>query len=380
MKWKIPLFKIYWDDDIIREVEEVIKSGMNWATGSKVVEFERAISDYIGTEYAITFNSGTSALHALMLAYKLGPGDEVIVPSFSFIATANAVLFVGAKPIFADIDEKTYGLDPEDVKEKITDKTKAIIVVHYGGGPARIKELKEIADDYKILLIEDAAEAFGAKVDNRKVGTFGDSAVFSFCQNKIITTGEGGAVVTNDKRLAERLKLIRSHGRYETEGDYFYSIESGEYVTLGYNWRLSNILAAIGLAQIGKVDTIIKMRREKAHLLTQSLIKLNDIIPPSPPPGYFHVYMLYTIRVVGNKRNLLMNYLKKKGIMTKVYFKPIHLTKFYREQFGYKGGELPVTEKISKEVLSLPLYPTMTEEEINYIVSSIKEFLGEKNG
>jgi perosamine synthetase len=373
MNWKIPLFKIYWDEDCIREVNEVIKIGMNWAVGSKVKEFEEAISEYIGVKYTVSFNSGTSALHALLLAHKIGPGDEVIVPSFTFIATANVALFVGAKPVFADIEEETFGLDPQDVNERITERTKAIITVHYGGCPCKVKELKEIADDHKILLIEDAAEAFGAKIGSLKVGTFGDSAMFSFCQNKVITTGEGGAVVTNDEKIYERLKLIRSHGRLEDQ-QYFSLTQAGEYVELGYNWRLSNILAALGLAQIRKVDKIIEMRRQKAQILTEKLSKINNITRPKPPEGYFHVYQLYTVRVPSMLREGLMKHLAEKSIMSKIYFSPIHLTMFYRKRFGFKGGELPVTEKVSKEVLSLPIYPTMTNDEINYIVKSVGEF------
>jgi perosamine synthetase len=373
MSWRIPLFRIYWDEDCIMEINEVIKSGMNWAIGPKVEEFENAISEYIGVKYTVSFNSGTSALHALLLAHEIRPGDEIIVPSFTFIATANATLFVGAKPIFADIEEETFGLDPQDVNEKITEKTRAIIAVHYGGCPCKVRELREIADDHRILLIEDAAEAFGAKIWDSKVGTFGDSAMFSFCQNKVITTGEGGAAVTNDKKIYERLKLIRSHGRLEDQ-QYFSSTQVGEYVELGYNWRLSNILAALGLAQIKKVDRIIEVRRKKAQMITEGLMKIKDIITPRPPEGYFHVYQLYTIRVPSKMRDALMKYLTRKGIMSKIYFNPVHLTMFYKMKFGFKGGELPITEKVSKEVLSLPIYPTMTVEEINYIVNSIGEF------
>jgi len=373
MNWRIPLFKIYWDEDCIKEVNEVIRSGMNWAIGPKVEEFERAVAEYIGVKYAVSFNSGTSALHALLLAHKIGPRDEIIVPSFTFIATANAALFVGAKPIFADIEEETLGLDPQDVNEKITEKTKAVITVHYGGCPSKVRELREIADDHGILLIEDAAEAFGAKIWNSKVGTFGDGAMFSFCQNKVITTGEGGVAVTNDKKIYERLKLLRSHGRLEDQ-QYFSSVQVEEYVELGYNWRLSNILAALGLAQIRKVDKIIEMRRMKAQIMTEKLAKVKEVVPPKPPEGYFHVYQLYTVRVPSGVRDALMRHLSRKGIMSKIYFNPVHLTTFYRMKFGFKGGELPVTEEVSKEVLSLPLYPTMTTEEINYIVDSIGEF------
>jgi len=375
MNWRIPLFKIYWDDDCVREINEVITSGMNWAVGSKVNEFEEAIREYVGTRYAIAFNSGTSALHALLLAYKIGPGDEVIVPSFTFIATANATLFVGAKPVFADIEGETLGLDPKSVNEKITEKTRAIITVHYGGCPSRVRELREIANDHKILLIEDAAEAFGARVEDLKVGTFGDSSIFSFCQNKVITTGEGGAAVTNDERVYSKLKLIRSHGRPYDE-KYFSSAYPDDYIELGYNFRLSNILAALGLAQIKKIDKIIEMRREKASSLTARLLKIKYVIPPNCPPSYFHVYQLYTIRVPRDLRDALMKHLGERGIMSKIYFNPVHLTTFYREKFGFKGGELPITEKVSQEVLSLPIYPTMTNDDISYITQNVGEFFG----
>lgn len=367
MSWKIPLFKIYWDKEDVKAITEVIKRGMNWATGPKIEEFEQKLAKYVGTKYALVFNSGTSALHSLMLAFGIGPGDEVIVPSFTFIATANAPFFVKAKPVFAEIEEETFGLDPKDVEKKITKKTKAIIPIHYGGCSCKIKELKRIAKKYNLILIEDAAESLGAKVDNTKIGTFSDSAVLSFCQNKIITTGEGGAVVTNSKDIFEKLKIIRSHGREESNRDY---------LNLGYNFRMSDIIAALGLSQIRKINKIIKMRRENADYLTNKLAGIKDIILPIPPKNYFHVYQFYPIRVKRGKklRNNLKDYLDKKGIMTKVYFEPVHLTSFYKKTFGYKKGDLPITEKISNQVLALPIYPNLTKQEINYIVENIIKF------
>ena len=375
MKWKIPLFKIYWDEEDVRLVSEVIRRGMYWAIGPEIEEFENLISEYIGVKYCTVFNSGTSALHAALLAHEVGEGDEVIVPSFTFIATANAPLFVGAKPIFADIEEETFGLDPEDVKEKITKKTKAIIPVHYAGCPCFIKELKEIAEDFNLILIEDAAEAFGAKVKEKKVGTFGNSAMFSFCANKVITTGEGGAIVTNSKNLYEKLKLIRSHGRVD-KGNYFSSTEKMDYISLGYNLRMSNITASLGIAQLKKIDKIIEMRRKNVEYMSKELSKIKGIVIPEVHKDFFHVYQMYTIKVNEGKekRNELMNYLKSKGIMTKIYFSPIHLTEFYRKKFGYKEGELPATEKISKEVLTLPMYPLLKKNEMDYITREINEF------
>lgn len=378
MTWKIPLFKIYWDEEDIKNVTEVIKRGSYWATGPEIQEFEDKISDYVGTKYVVTFNSGTSALHAILLAYEIKQDDEIIVPSFTFISTANAPLFVGAKPVFAEIEDKTYGLDPDDVKERITPNTKAIIPIHYGGCSCLINELKEIAEDHNLLLIEDAAESLGAKIKDKKVGTFGDSAMLSFCQNKVITTGEGGAIVTDSKEIYEKLKLIRSHGRLETQ-DYFSSTGYIDYVTVGYNFRMPTMTATLGLSQIKKIDKVIQMRQHKAEYMTKKISKNKRITLPSPPPDYFHIYQMYAMRINNNLRDDLMKYLSEKGIMAKVYFPPIHLTHFYRNEFGYKGGELPITEKISDQVLSLPMYPTLMEKEINYIAEEIDNFL-EGNG
>jgi perosamine synthetase len=375
---KIPLFKIYWDREDVRATKNAIEKGMFWAIGPNIEKFERGISEYIGTKYSLVFNSGTSALHAALLAHGVGKGDEVIVPSFTFIATANAPLFVGARPVFADIEEGTYGLDPEDVKERITKKTRAIIPVHYGGSPCLIRELKGIAEDNGLALIEDAAEAFGAKVQEKKVGTFGDAGVLSFCSNKVITTGEGGAIVTNSKETYEKLKLIRSHGRLE-EGNYFTSSEHMDYVDLGYNFRMSNITAALGMAQLKKVDRVVGMRRKNAGHLTKKLSGIGEIVPPLAPKGYFHVYQMYTVRLKKGSRDGLAKYLGKNGVSTKVFFHPAHLTGFYRKKLGYKT-KLPVTERASKQVLTLPMYPTLTTAEIDYIAEKVHGFFeGERS-
>lgn len=375
MSWKVPLFKIYWDKEDVRMISDAIKKGMFWAIGPRIEEFEEGISKYIGARYPIVFNSGTSALHAALLAHGIGSGDEVIVPSFTFIATANAPLFVRARPVFADIEDKTYGLDPEDVKEKITKKTKAIVPVHYGGAPCLIRELREIAEDSGLILIEDAAEAFGAMVNREKVGTFGDSAVLSFCANKVITTGEGGAVLTHSKEICEKLKLIRSHGRLEG-ADYFTSLEYMDYVDLGYNFRMSNITAALGVAQLRKADKIIRMRRKNAEYLTKKLFTVNEVAPPSAPKGCFHVYQMYTIRLKQGSRDGLSKYLARKGIMTKLFFNPVHRTHFYRKKLGYKV-RLSVTERISKQVLTLPMYPSLTRGEMDYIAKAVESFFGD---
>ena len=346
---------------------------MNWAVGSNVAQFEKELTEYIGMKYCLTFNSGTSALHAGLIAHNIGRGDEVIVPSFTFIATANAPRFVGAKPVFADIEESTLGLNPESVIETITPKTKAIIPVHYGGCPCKIRELREIADDHNLVLIEDAAEAFGASIDGKMVGSYGDFAMFSFCQNKIITTGEGGAMVTDSKGLYEKAKLIRSHGRLETS-DYFSSHESMDYITLGYNFRLSNISASLGLAQLKKVEAIIDMRTRIAEIYTSLLsTKVPVASLVSVPDGYKHVHQLYSVGVPD--RDTLMQFLSEHGIMTKVYFPPVHLTHYYHHELGYQVS-LPVTERIANDIVSLPIYPGMPVEDTERVVQSISEYYG----
>lgn len=370
--WKIPMYKIYWDQSDIDSVSNAVKDGMFWATGPAIDQFESSVAEYIGTKYAVMFNSGTSALHAALLAHGIGVGDEVIVPSFTFIATANAPLFVGARPVFADIEERTFGLDPESVREKITPKTKAIIPIHYGGLPCQIKELRKIADENDLILIEDAAEAFGAKIGSQKVGTFGHSAMLSFCANKIITTGEGGAIVTDSKDIADKLKLIRSHGREDKQvSNYFSSEKPADYVDLGFNFRMSNITASLGVSQLKKVNKIISLRRKNAEYMTSILSEIPGIRVLGDANS-FSVYQLFTIQLeneeIRNKVGLALN---ENGVMTKVYFPPVHLTSFYRSQ-GHTDGELPVTEKISKNVLTLPMYPSMTENEMNTVAEIVK--------
>lgn len=352
-------------------VSDAIRSGMNWAIGPNVDLFEKGLADYTGSKYCSTYNSGTSALHALLLAAGIGKGDEVIVPSFTFIATANSPLFIGAKPVFADIEEETFGLDPDDVLEKITSKTKAIMPIHFGGCPCKIRELRDIAEDKKLLLIEDAAEALGAKIGKKMVGTFGNAAMLSFCQNKIITTGEGGAIVTNDREIHEKMKLIRSHGRLET-CDYFSSTELFDYISLGYNFRMSNITASLGVAQLSKADKIIAMRRDLHKYYMKKIQCCGDNITENKIPStYFHVYQLFSLRV--KNRDNLMKFLADAGIMTKIYFSPIHTTHFYKNILKY-DCHLPVTMKVFSDIVSLPFYPGMPENEVDYVVDNIKRF------
>lgn len=377
LKWKIPLFKIYWDEDDIESVSNVIKRGTYWANGKEITQFEDNVAEFVDRKFAVSFNSGTSALHALLLAYDIR-SFEVIVPSFTFIATANSVLMAGGKAIFAEVETDSFGLDANDVNERITDKTKAIMPVHVGGQPCmQIKELMEIAEDKNLLLLEDAAEALGSFDKNGKAGNYGDAAMFSFCQNKVITTGEGGLIVLDDKEIYEKLKLIRSHGRMERlDGEFFSNIKDNEYIQIGYNFRMSSMTAALGLSQFSKISKVLKLRNEKASYLNKQLGDLESITIPEAFNDAYHIYQLYILKFNENKmRDKVQQHLEKKGIMTKIYFNPIHLKDFYRKTFSYKDGDLPTTEDLSKRVLTLPMYTDLTTKDMDYMIESVKEVL-----
>ena len=254
--WKIPLYKIFTDDEDVDLITKIVKRGSSWALGPEIEEFENELQNYVGADYCVTLNSGTSALHSSFLAYGIGNSDEVVVPSFSFISTANSVLFVGGKPIFADIEEETFGLDPISIQSKINSRTKAIVPMDYGGLACKIHEINKIAKQENIPVIEDAAESLGSKINGTKIGSISDCSIFSFCGNKVLTTGEGGAVVTDSKEIYEKIKLIRSHGRMDVE-NYFQNTSEPDYLQLGYNWRMSSLTATLGISQLRKLDKLI---------------------------------------------------------------------------------------------------------------------------
>ena len=377
-KWKIPLYKVFTDENDIKQVSNVLKRGMDWAIGPEIEKFESSFAQYIGRKYFIAFNSGTSAGHAALIALGINAKSEVIVPSFTFISTANWPLMVQASPKFADIEMQTYGMDPKDLESKISKKTKAVIPIHYGGLPCKINEIKEISNKNKFYLIEDAAESFGASLNGRKTGSFGDISIFSFAGNKILTTGEGGALCTDSKELYEKIKLIRSHGRQLHSG-YFSSMQDHDYFSLGYNWRMSSITAALGLSQLDKIEKIIDMRRNNAKYYQSKLKNIKEISFQEELPGFKHVYQFYPILLRNSTvRAKLMNFLASKGIMTRVFFKPVHKTMFF-SKIGYGSLNLPNTEKISKQILALPMFPTLQKEEINYIIDTITKFFESTN-
>ena len=375
MKWKIPLYRIFTDNDDQKFISKVLKRGMDWAIGPEITQFEESLAKYVDSKYCVSFNSGTSALHASLLAAGISKTHEVIVPSFSFIATSNSSLMVNAIPKFIDIEEETLGMDPKLIENISTKKTKAIIPVHYAGLPCKINEITKIAKNKKITIIEDAAESLGSHVNGKMIGTFGDMGIFSFAGNKVLTTGEGGAIVTNSKQIFEKLKLIRSHGRKENSS-YFSSTSSPNYVSIGYNWRMSSITAALAISQLKKLDKLIQLRRCHAEFLSARLKKFSEITVPNEPEGYFHVYQLYSIILKNSTlRNNLKKFLTEKGIMTKVFFDPIHLSNFYKNKVLKQKIYLKNTEMTSSRILTIPMFPGLTKEELDYVCNSISEFL-----
>lgn len=371
MSEDVPLFRIAWDgDDVTNAVDSITRGGF-WANGPYVDEFEEKLAAYHDVEHAVVFNSGTSALVAALDAHGVGRGDEVIVPSFTFISTANAVKLVGGTPVFADVERDRYGLDPVSVADQITPDTAAIVPVHYAGSPCRVDELCELAETHDLALVEDAAEAFGATVGDRAVGSIGDSAILSFCQNKVLTTGEGGAVLTDLDDVASGARLMRSHGR--ASGEYFGSASGGEYVSLGQNYRMADVVAAIGVAQIDKAEDIIERRRSVAERYTEELRDVPHVQPPTDPEDGRHVYQLYTVTFDEDvDRDAVIDQLATDGIASKVYFEPVHLTSYYREQ-GYEPGLLPVTEDLADRVLSLPMDPDMSPDVSRRVVTAVRD-------
>jgi perosamine synthetase len=372
--WILPLYKIYTDDEDIQIITNIVKRGSNWAIGPEILEFENEIKNRIGVDYCLTLNSGTSALHATLLAHNISNSHEVIIPSFSFIATANTVSLVNAHPIFCDIEEETFGLDPEKIPQLITKNTQAIMPMDYGGSSCKIFDIQNIAKENDLILIEDAAESFGATIKNKNVGSISDVSIFSFCGNKVLTTGEGGAIVTNSKEIYEKIKLIRSHGRVDKK-NYFDDISSPNYLNPGYNWRMSSITAGLGISQIKKLDKIIDSRRKNAQYISSRISKYKQLFVPNESSNSKHIFQMYSVRLLNTKiRNTLQQFLTSKKIFSKVYFDPIHETNYYQNLNKQNNLHLEITEKISSQILTLPMYPNMTNEEKIYLIDSIGEF------
>lgn len=354
-----PLF----DEDEIELLNECIVSGWVSSGGPFVTKFENMMAEYCGTKYAISCSSATSGLHLALLAHDIGPGDEVLVPSLTFIATANAVSYTGATPVFIDSEINTWNIDPDLISDAITPKTKAIIPVHLYGHPADMDPINDIAKKHNLFVVEDAAEAQGAKYKNKMVGSLADVAVFSFFGNKIITTGEGGMIVTDNPNIAEKCRILRDHGMSK-ERRYWHEV-------IGYNYRMTNMQAALGVAQMGKIDKIILRKKEIAEKYQSHLENVPGITLPSNTNWVENVYWLYTIlidiNISGCDIDKLISELKRQGIDSRPVFPPVHKQPVYDS-----GLILPVSEQISYHGISLPSAPEIRNEDIENICRVIK--------
>ncbi|MCL4562606.1 MAG: DegT/DnrJ/EryC1/StrS family aminotransferase [Chloroflexi bacterium] len=341
-------------------VLEVLDSGI-LAQGPRVKAFEEAFASMCGVGYAVATTSGTTALHVALLAHGIGPGDEVITSPFTFIASANSVLYTGARPVFVDIDPKTFNIDPAKIEAAVTAKTRAIMPVHLFGLCSDMDAILEIAQKHHLLVIEDACQSHGAVYKGKKAGSFGTGA-FSLYPTKNITSGEGGMITTSDAGFADECKVIRQHGMRVR----YYHDE------LGYNFRMTDIQAAIGLEQLKKLEKFNQKRQANATLLSGAL---KGVQVPTIPEGYEHVFHQYTVRVDGNKRDALRKHLQERGVGSEVYYPvPVHKQNYYVKNLGYDGS-FPESEKAAAEVLSLPVHPGLSSAELATVAAAVNEFM-----
>jgi len=357
----IPIAKPQIGDEEKQAVAEVLSSGII-AQGPVVAEFESEFSKYCGTNYGVAASSGTTALHLALLACGVKPGDEVITTPFTFIATANSILYCGAKPVFADIDPATFNICPEKIESQITDKTKAVLVVHLYGQSCEMDSISRICKDNDLKLVEDACQAHGAEYRGKRVGGLGDCAVFSFYPTKNMTTSEGGMLTTDNEKIAEKARLLREHG---SKIRYHHDV-------LGYNYRMTDIAAAIGRVQLKKLNGFNSARIRNAGIITDALKDVDGIVAPIPSKGVKHVFHQYTIRVTGDfhlTRDEVVKKLQKSGVGCGIYYPvPIHKQPFYED-----AGGLENSDEAAKEVLSLPVHPGLTAEDVEHICKSLLE-------
>ena len=339
--------------------------------GPVVEEFEERFAEYVGADYAVATSNGTSALFLMLKAAGVGEGDEVITTPFTFIATSNAILYTGARPVFVDIELDTYNIDPERVLEAITPRTKAILAVHLYGHPADMKALREIAEDHHLLLFEDAAQAHGAEAYGRKAGSLGDAAAFSFYATKNMTTGEGGMITTNDRKLAERAKLLRLHGQ---AGKY-------NHVEIGYNFLMTSMQAAMGLVQLSKLDRMNEVRRRNASLMTSILSGVEGVITPVERSWARHVYHQYVVRMSSLNRDEVRSRLEEAGIETAIHYpRAIPDQPIYKKLGIDCSDGCPRAKRAAREVLSLPVHPGVSREEAVFIAGTLKSIVERMRG
>jgi perosamine synthetase len=367
------------DEEDIRAVVEVLRS--DWlTTGPKVAEFERALANFVGAKEAVAVSNGTAALHAAMYALGIGPGDEVIVPPMTFAATANCVVFQGGTPVFADVDPETLLIDPKQVESKLTSRTKAIIAVDFAGHPCEYDLLRSIARKHKVALVADACHALGARYKDKLVGSLADLSVFSFHPVKHVTTGEGGAVTTNDTAFASRMNTFRNHGitadyrEREEKGSWFYEVND-----LGYNYRLTDFQCALGISQLRKLSTFVQRRQEIARRYDVAFKKLPQMQPLALRADVFHAYHLYVVQLnfdwLQADRGQTFTALRAEGIGANVHYIPIHLHPYYRQRFGTTPGDCPIAEAAYERLISLPIFPAMIDEEIEYTIKSVTKVM-----
>lgn len=381
MKEIIPYGRQYIDEKDIEAVVKALK-GDYLTTGPYIKEFEEKFAAKVGAKHAVAVSSGTAALHLACLAAEIKEGDEVITTPLTFAATANSVIYAGARPVFADIDKNTGNIDIKEIEKKITSQTKAIIPVHYAGLPCDMEKIKKLADRFELKIIEDACHALGARYKTTTMGdcTYSDMVVFSFHPVKHITTGEGGMITTNSEELYQKLSALRSHGiirdkeklKIQPHGAWYYEMQY-----LGFNYRMTDIQAALGISQLDKLDWFVKRRKEIAETYSRELKDL-PLELPFTGEGYYSSYHLYTIRIkkeAGISRLEIYERLRQKNIYTQVHYIPVHTFPYYRERFGYSWGDYPMAEDWYKRVLSLPIFPGMSDEEINRVIKTVREVI-----
>lgn len=372
----IPYGSQWIEQEDIDEVVSVLRS--DWiTTGPRIKEFEDSLCAYIGCKYSVAVNSGTSALDIAVQCLDIPTGSEVITTPFTFVATSNAIIYNNLEPVFADICEDTFNIDPESIRKKITEKTKAIIYVDYAGHPCDIKEIKEIADEYELFLIEDACHAIGAEYQHTKVGNFADLTIFSFHPVKHITTGEGGAVATNNKELYEKMLLLRTHGidkntmeRYGKDASWAYDMKC-----LGRNYRITDFQAALGKSQLKKLDKFIGRRNDLAAMYHELMGDFEFVRLPIERQNIRHAWHIYTILLDESiNRDDFFMYMKNANIGVNVHYIPAYRHTYYTENFNFNKNDFPVTEDTFKRIITLPLFPKMESEELEYIVRTIKDY------
>lgn len=377
MEWKIPLSDIDLDDNEIEAVTKVLKS--KWLSMGPVTQkFEKEFAEYLGVKHAFAVSNATAALHIAHWVLGIRAGDEVIVPSLTFVATSNSILYCEAKPVFADITSlEDFNISPEDILNKITPKTKAITVVHYGGYPCDMNAIMEIAQDHGLRVIEDAAHAPGAEYKGKKCGTIGDVGCFSFFANKNIATGEGGMIVTNDDNLAEKIRIMRSHGMTTLTWDRHKGhANSYDVVDIGFNYRINEMASALGQVQLRKLDKNNDKRKKIVEEYRKKLKAISEISIPFENFKEKSSYHIFPILLSENvPRNKFMDNLKEKGIQTSIHYPPIHLFSYYKEMFGFKKDILLKTEFVGKQEVTLPLHPLMKIEDVKLILEEINQLL-----